>query len=195
MRCPFCGSEDSKVVDSRDSEDGVSVRRRRECIECERRYTTYERIDEMPLLVVKRDGHEEMFARKKLLSGLLRAAEKREIPLERLEDLVAGIENTLRCGGLQRVTSAEIGELALRKLRDLDKVAYVRFASVYRQFEDVDEFQEELVRLEREPVVLREQLALEAVFEAPALQPVGPAPGPSVVSDTVSPPRSGGTQS
>ena len=192
MRCPYCGSEESKVVDSRDSEAGDAIRRRRECTVCERRYTTYERIDETPLMVVKRDGHEEVFARRKLLNGLLRACEKREIPLERLEDLVAGIEAQLRRGGLQRVGSSEIGELALHSLRELDKVAYVRFASVYRQFEDVDEFQQELSRIEREPVVLREQLALEAVYEAPAREPRRPAPGPSGPTGTVSPPPTGG---
>jgi transcriptional repressor NrdR len=169
MRCPYCGSEDSKVVDSRDSEAGDAIRRRRECLDCERRYTTYERIDEMPLMVVKRDGHEEVFARRKLLSGLLRACEKRDIPLERLEELVAGIEVGLRRGGSLRVTSADIGEQALRRLRDLDKVAYVRFASVYRQFDDLEEFQEELRRLEREPSPARDQLALETVAERPAL--------------------------
>jgi transcriptional repressor NrdR len=155
-------------VDSRDSEAGDAIRRRRECLHCERRYTTYERIDEMPLMVVKRDGHEEVFARRKLLNGLLRACEKRDIPLERLEGLVAGIEAELRRGGLQRVTSVEIGEHALRRLRDLDRVAYVRFASVYRQFDDLEEFHEELRRLEREPAPGREQLALEAVFDGSA---------------------------
>ena len=169
MRCPYCGSEESKVVDSRDSEAGDAIRRRRECLDCERRYTTYERIDEMPLIVVKRDGHEEVFARSKLLNGLLRACEKRDIPLERLEELVAGIEAGFRRGGLLRVTSAEIGEQALRRLRDQDKVAYVRFASVYRQFDDLEEFQEELRRLEREPSPARDQLALEPTIERAAL--------------------------
>ena len=112
--------------------------------------------------------------------------------MELLEDLVAGIETALRRGGVQSASSAEIGELALHRLRELDKVAYVRFASVYRQFDDVDEFQHELVRLEREPVVLREQLALEAVYEAPAREPHRPAPGPSGASGTVSPPPGGG---
>jgi transcriptional repressor NrdR len=147
MKCPFCGSTESRVIDSRDTEAGDAIRRRREC-ECGRRFTTYERIDEMPLIVVKRDGHEEVFARRKVLNGLLRACEKREIPLERLEALVAQMEAQLRAGGTQRVASSEIGERALRLLRALDKVAYVRFASVYRQFEDVDEFQDELRRLE-----------------------------------------------
>jgi len=174
-------------VDSRESKEADSIRRRRECERCSRRFTTYERIDEIPYMMVKKDGRRERFDRQKILSGLLRACEKREIPLERLEDLVAGIETSLRRGGVRHVASAEIGELALRSLRKLDKVAYVRFASVYRQFDDVDEFQQELSRLEREPVVLREQLALEAVYEAPAREPRWPAPGPSGDSGTVSP--------
>ena len=166
MRCPYCGSHESKVVDSRDAAAGDAIRRRRECLACEKRFTTYERVDEMPLIVVKRDGHEEVFSRRKLLNGLLRACEKRDIPLELLEELVGGIEGQLRRGGLQRVSSAEIGERALRQLRLLDKVAYVRFASVYRQFEDVEEFQEELTRLEQEPAAHRHQLALDAAFAA-----------------------------
>jgi transcriptional repressor NrdR len=136
-------------VDSRDSEAGDAVRRRREWLRCKRRYTTYERIEEAPLLVVKRDGREEVFSRAKLLNGLLRAAEKRDIPLERLERAVDEIENGLRRVPGQRVSTQTVGERALRQLRDIDKVAYVRFASVYRQFEDIEQFQQELVRLER----------------------------------------------
>lgn len=181
MRCPYCGGQESKVVDSRDSEAGDAVRRRRECLACERRFTTYERVDEMPLMVVKRDGHEEVFARRKLLNGLLRACEKRDIPLERLEELVGGIEAQLRRGGQLRVTSMEIGERALRQLRLLDKVAYVRFASVYRQFEDVEEFQEELARLEREVPAHRHQLALETVLVAPEAEGRGATESGSAV--------------
>jgi len=151
MRCPFCGDEDSRVVDSRDSESGDAIRRRRECGYCGRRYTTYERVEEAPLLVVKRSGAEEVFARAKLLNGLLRACEKRHISLERIERVADEIEGELRRESVQRVTSAEIGERALRHLRDLDRVAYIRFASVYRQFDDIDEFQNELARLD-EPV-------------------------------------------
>ena len=147
MRCPFCGTEESKVVDSRDSESGDSIRRRRECLHCGRRYTTYERVEETPLLVIKRNGREEVFTRAKLLNGLLRACEKRGIPLGRIELIADEIEGELRRESVQRVASVEIGERALRHLRELDKVAYVRFASVYRQFEDIDEFQEELARL------------------------------------------------
>ncbi|MGO8683918.1 MAG: transcriptional regulator NrdR [Thermoleophilia bacterium] len=147
MRCPFCGSSESKVVDSRDSEPNDTIRRRRECLACERRFTTYERVEEVPLVVVKRSGREEVFTRGKLLNGLLRACEKRGIPLERLERVADEIENELRRESGQRVSTADVGERALHRLKDLDKVAYVRFASVYRQFEDIDEFQKELARL------------------------------------------------
>jgi transcriptional repressor NrdR len=148
MRCPFCGSDESKVVDSRDSESGDATRRRRECLHCERRYTTYERVEETPLLVVKRNGSEEVFARAKLLNGLLRACEKRGISLERIERVADEIEGDLRRESVQQVSSVEIGARALHQLRDLDRVAYIRFASVYRQFEDIEEFQEELAQLE-----------------------------------------------
>jgi transcriptional repressor NrdR len=148
MRCPFCNSDDSKVVDSRDSEAGDAIRRRRECLVCERRYTTYERIEEVPLVVVKSDGREELFARQKVLNGLLRACEKRDIPLDRLERACDDIENDLRRVTGRAVTTRMVGERALRHLRDIDKVAYIRFASVYRQFEDIEEFQRELAHLE-----------------------------------------------
>jgi transcriptional repressor NrdR len=148
VRCPFCNSDESKVVDSRDSEAGDSVRRRRECLACERRYTTYERVEEVPLVVVKRDGREEVFARRKVLGGLLRATEKRDIPVERLEDAVDAIERELERVAGRRVSSQLVGERALHQLRAIDKVAYVRFASVYRQFDDIEEFQRELTRLE-----------------------------------------------
>jgi transcriptional repressor NrdR len=148
MRCPYCASEESKVVDSRDSEAGDAIRRRRECLACERRYTTYERVDEVPLMVVKRSGVDEMFTRAKLRNGLLRACEKRGIALEDIERVVDDIENDLRRRPGARVTTQEIGEQALRHLKRLDRVAYIRFASVYRQFEDIDEFQSELARLE-----------------------------------------------
>jgi len=148
VRCPFCASEESKVVDSRDSEAGDAIRRRRECLVCERRYTTYERIEEVPLMVLKSDGRDELFTRQKVLNGLLRACEKRAIPLERLERAVDDIENDLRRGSAQPVTTRMVGERALRQLRDIDKVAYIRFASVYRQFDDIEEFERELARLE-----------------------------------------------
>jgi len=148
LRCPFCNSDESRVVDSRDSEAGDAIRRRRECLVCERRYTTYERIEEVPLLVIKSDGREELFARQKVLNGLLRACEKRGIALDRLERACDDIENDLRRASGRSVTTRMVGERALRQLRDIDKVAYIRFASVYRQFEDIEEFQQELAQLE-----------------------------------------------
>jgi transcriptional repressor NrdR len=148
LRCPFCTSEESKVVDSRDSESGDAIRRRRECLSCERRYTTYERIEEVPLVVIKSDGREELFTRQKVLNGLLRACEKRAIALDRLERAVDDIENDLRRETGRPVTTGMVGERALRQLRDIDRVAYIRFASVYRQFEDIEEFQRELALLE-----------------------------------------------
>lgn len=148
MRCPFCNSDESKVVDSRDSEAGDAIRRRRECLACERRYTTYERIEEVPLMVVKSDGREELFTRQKVLNGLLRACEKRGVPLDRLERTCDDIENDLRRVAGRPVSTRMVGERALRHLRDIDKVAYIRFASVYRQFEDIEEFEQELVKLE-----------------------------------------------
>jgi transcriptional repressor NrdR len=147
MRCPYCGTVESRVVDSRDSESGDAIRRRRECEHCGRRYTTYERVEEAPLIVVKRNGSEEVFARAKVLNGLLRACEKRGIPLGRIEQVADEIEGELRRDAARKVSSVEIGELALRHLKALDKVAYIRFASVYRQFEDIDEFQRELAKL------------------------------------------------
>jgi transcriptional repressor NrdR len=149
VRCPFCGDEDSRVVDSRESESGDAIRRRRECVYCGRRYTTYERVEETPLVVVKRSGAEEVFTRAKLLNGLLRACEKRHISLERIERVADEIEGGLRRESVQQVTSAEIGERVLQHLLDLDHVAYIRFASVYRQFDDIDEFQQELARLDQ----------------------------------------------
>jgi len=148
MNCPFCGTDESRVVDSRDSESGDAIRRRRECMHCGRRYTTYERVDETPLLVLKRNGSEEVFTRGKLLNGLLRACEKRGISLERIERVADEIEGELRRESVQQVSSVEIGERALRQLRDLDKVAYIRFASVYREFDDIEDFERELARME-----------------------------------------------
>jgi transcriptional repressor NrdR len=172
MRCPFCGSDDSRVVDSRDTDAGDAIRRRRECGACVRRYTTYERLDAMPLVVVKRDGRQEVFDRAKLLRGIVRACVKRDIPLDDLERVVDEIEDRLRRrpGGV--FTSAEIGRQALRLLRDLDKVAYVRFASVYRQFDDVEEFKEELARLDQLAPELEGQELL--VPEAAGDEPLPP---------------------
>lgn len=144
MRCPKCGHCDSKVIDSRPSENNVAIRRRRECVACGFRFTTYERREEIPLLVVKRDGSRETFNREKLMNGLIRATVKRDISVLRLEELIDTIQNDLRDAGRSEVTSAELGDLILKELLDLDKVAYIRFASVYKDFHDVEEFMDEL---------------------------------------------------
>lgn len=144
MRCPKCGCEESKVVDSRPSEGNDAIRRRRECTRCGFRFTTYERCEETPLVVIKRDGHKEPFDRQKLMRGLVTATVKRDVPVERLTALIDDIVSTLRDGGRTEVTSADLGSMVLKRLVSIDKVAYVRFASVYRDFKDVDEFSEEL---------------------------------------------------
>ena len=144
MRCPKCGCDESKVVDSRPSENNDASRRRRECIECGFRFTTYERREELPLVVVKKDGHREPFDRQKPMRGLITAAVKRDIPLEVLEGVIESIESEQRDSGKTEVTSEEIGKAILKRLAEIDKVAYVRFASVYRDFKDVDEFTEEI---------------------------------------------------
>lgn len=150
MRCPNCGSEESKVVDSRPSEGNDAIRRRRECSRCGFRFTTYERKEEMPLLVVKRDGTKETFDRQKIMRGLVRATVKRNIPIKRLDQLIDSIESELRDEGVGEVSSQEIGSMVLKKLLEVDKVAYVRFASVYRDFKDIDEFSAELRSLSNE---------------------------------------------
>jgi len=147
LKCPFCGKPESKVLDSRPTEEGSAIRRRRECIACGKRFTTYERVEEAPLLVVKRDGRREAFDRAKVLNGMLKACEKRPIPLSALEQAVAEVERELRSSLRGEVRSVEIGERVMEKLREIDEVAYVRFASVYRQFKDVGTFLEELERL------------------------------------------------
>ena len=144
MRCPKCGCEESKVVDSRPSEGNDAIRRRRECTKCGFRFTTYERCEEMPLVVIKRDGHKEPFDRQKLMRGLLTATVKRDIPVSTLSALIDDIESSLRDGGTLEVSSVDLGSMVLKRLISVDKVAYVRFASVYRDFKDVDEFSEEL---------------------------------------------------
>ena len=150
MRCPRCGCEESKVVDSRPSENYDSIRRRRECTSCGLRFTTYERREEMPLIVIKRDGHKEPFDRQKLMRGLLTATVKRDVPVESLNALINDIENEIRDEGLLEVESEVLGSKVLVHLASLDKVAYVRFASVYRDFQDIDQFSEELRSLSNE---------------------------------------------
>ena len=149
MRCPKCGCDESRVVDSRPSENNDAIRRRRECIGCGHRFTTYERREEVPLLVLKKDGSKEPFDRQKLMRGLLTATVKRDVPIEKLDSLIDNVEGELRDGGISEFPSSEIGSLVLKRLIDVDKVAYVRFASVYRDFKDLDEFSEELRSLSR----------------------------------------------
>ncbi|WP_031513456.1 transcriptional regulator NrdR [Desulfofalx alkaliphila] len=146
MRCPFCGYLESRVLDSRSADDGHAIRRRRECGQCNKRFTTYERVDELPLVVVKKDGRRQVFDRSKLLSGLIKACEKRPIPVDTLEKLVKQIEKDLRNTMENEVSSIAIGEKVMDWLRQKDEVAYVRFASVYREFQDVYSFMQELER-------------------------------------------------
>lgn len=140
MRCPYCQEFESRVLDSRSSEDGSSIRRRRECNYCKKRFTTYERVEERPLLVIKKNGEREQFDREKLLSGITRACEKRPVSMEKIEKIVVEIERELRDAYDREVNSLIIGEKVMDKLQDLDEVAYVRFASVYRQFTDLNSF-------------------------------------------------------
>ena len=150
MRCPKCGYDESKVVDSRPSENNDAIRRRRECTGCGFRYTTYERCEEMPLIVVKRDGRKEPFERQKLMRGLFAATVKRDVQATTLTELIDDIESELRDGGVTEISSIDLGSMVLKRLVKIDKVAYIRFASVYREFKDVDEFSEELRSLENE---------------------------------------------
>src|SRR6476660_5813360 len=144
MKCPFCGHLHDKVVDSRESKEGEAIRRRRQCLGCQRRFTSYERIDEIPYMVVKKDGRRERFDRQKILSGLLRACEKRPVSSTQLEEVVDATEGFLMDAPERERTTSEIGELIMKYLKGLDTVAYIRFASVYRDFKDVREFKEEL---------------------------------------------------
>ena len=144
MRCPFCGHGEDKVVDSREAKIGDTIRRRRQCEKCHRRFTTYERIDEIPYMVVKKDGRREKFDRQKVLAGLLKACEKRPVAMAKLEDLVNEVESHVAESPDRERPTVELGELVMNRLKKLDKVAYVRFASVYMDFKDVREFMEEL---------------------------------------------------
>ena len=144
MKCPFCFYEESKVIDSRPTDEGERIRRRRECLKCGKRFTTYEIIETVPVIVIKRDKPRQVFDRSKILSGLLRACEKRPVSIETLEKIVDEMEFTLQNSPDREVPSERIGELAMEKLKDIDEVAYVRFASVYRQFQDIQTFMDEL---------------------------------------------------
>lgn len=147
MRCPYCNYAESKVIDSRPTDEGERIRRRRECLQCQKRFTTYEIIESLPVIVVKKDKSRESFDRNKLLNGLLRACEKRPVSVETLERAVDEIESVLQNSLDREVASVRIGELAMEKLKNIDEVAYVRFASVYRQFRDINTFMDELTKL------------------------------------------------
>ncbi len=147
MKCPFCGEIDNKVIDSRMSKDGNVIRRRRECIPCSRRFTTYEHIEEIPITIIKKDGRREVFNRKKVRSGMKKACEKRDISINVIEEFIEDLERDLRETGEKEIPSRSLGERIMAKLHELDDVAYVRFASVYREFKDVNDFVSELKSL------------------------------------------------
>ena len=147
MKCPFCGYEESKVIDSRPTDEGERIRRRRECLQCAKRFTTYEMIESLPIVVIKKDGSRETFDRQKLLTGMLRACEKRPVSIEMLDRAISDIETVIQNSLDREVSSDKIGELVMEKLKEIDEVAYVRFASVYRQFKDINTFMDELNKL------------------------------------------------
>ena len=147
MKCPYCGDQESKVVDSRHSEDGQSIRRRRECLSCQKRFTTYETGESLPMVVIKRDNSRQSFDRNKILNGMLRACEKRPVAMADLELAVDEIEQSLQNSLDREVSTSQIGELVMERLKPLDEVAYVRFASVYRQFKDINSFMRELNKI------------------------------------------------
>lgn len=147
MKCPFCNNDESKVVDSRPTEEGCAIRRRRECNSCKKRFTTYEKIEETPLIIVKKDGNRESYNKDKILSGIIKACEKRPVSFEQMEKMIATIEKTLQNTLDKEISSKYIGELVMTQLKNLDEVAYVRFASVYRQFKDINTFVDELTKL------------------------------------------------
>ena len=150
MKCPYCYYPESKVIDSRPADDGLRIRRRRECIKCTKRFTTYESVETQPLIIIKRDKSRQVFDRNKLLSGMLRACEKRPVSLQTLETAIDEIESQLQNSFEREVTSVQIGEMALEKLRYIDEIAYVRFASVYRDFKDIESFMEALDSLKND---------------------------------------------
>ena len=150
MKCPYCGYEESKVIDSRPADEGERIRRRRECLKCGKRFTTHEVIETVPIIVVKRDKSREVFSRDKLIAGILRACEKRPVSIDQIEKIVDNIESQLQQSLDREVTSMQIGELTMEQLKNVDEVAYVRFASVYRQFKDINTFLEELNKLLKE---------------------------------------------
>lgn len=147
MKCPFCGFLESKVIDSRPAEEGSTIRRRRECLACQKRFTTYEIIEHLPLVVVKRDGSRQTFDRVKLINGMVRACEKRPVTLAQLEKIADEIEQELQSALEREISTVDIGEMVMRRMKEVDEVAYVRFASVYRSFKDINTFMEELTKL------------------------------------------------
>ena len=147
MKCPYCGFLESKVIDSRSADEGSSIRRRRECLGCQRRFTTYEIMERLPLVVVKRDGSRQTFDKNKLVNSMLKSCEKRSVELEQLEDIATDIEQNLQSALEREIPTSEIGEMVMARLKELDEVAYVRFASVYRSFKDINTFMEELAKL------------------------------------------------
>ena len=147
MKCPFCGFEESKVIDSRPTDEGQRIRRRRECLQCSKRFTTYEIIESLPIIVIKKDKSRETFNRDKLMTGLLRACEKRPVSIDTLDNMIDEIETVLQNSLDREVSSEKIGQLVMEKLKKIDEVAYVRFASVYRQFQDINTFMRELNKL------------------------------------------------
>ena len=147
MKCPFCGYSESKVIDSRPADEGASIRRRRECLSCSKRFTTYETVESLPMVVVKKDGSRQSFDRRKVLGGMIRACEKRPVPLAELEKIAEEIEQDLQNSMEREISTEAIGEKVMERLRNVDQVAYVRFASVYRQFKDIDTFMTELNKL------------------------------------------------
>ena len=147
MKCPFCGHQEDKVMDSRPSKGGSAIRRRRECLKCEKRFTTYEQIEEILPMVVKRDGRREPFDRLKIVAGVRKAVEKRPVSSEKIEGLVDDIENSLMERAAKEINSTEVGEMVMNRLKEMDDVAYVRFASVYRQFKDINAFMDEVKKL------------------------------------------------
>ena len=147
MRCPYCSYSESKVIDSRPADEGTSIRRRRECLSCGKRFTTYETVESLPMVVIKKDGSRQSFDKRKVLGGMIRACEKRPVPLAELEKIADEIEQDLQNSMDREISTADIGERVMEKLRSVDQVAYVRFASVYRQFKDIDTFMAELNKL------------------------------------------------
>ena len=144
MRCPFCGDQESKVVDSRHSEDGLSIRRRRECLKCQRRFTTYEIVESLPIIVVKRDGSHQAFDRNKILNSMIRAFDKRKVDVKDLDRITTEIEQTIQNTLEREITTDKIGEMVMERLKPLDEVAYIRFASIYHRFQDVSSFMREI---------------------------------------------------